>query len=471
MRPQEKQRVLIVEDDPDARANLRDILELDGFEIDTADSVADVKQRQDWSALNCIILDRNLPDGNGADLLSYLARRAPDVPVVMVTGYSDLDGAVSALRNGAADYILKPINPDALRASLTRLTERKRSETRLRAMFDNSLDGIVILDDAGSFVEVNPAACTILGYSAPELLALSVRKVIKLGSRQTFEDMWRDFLSAGKMSGESPMLRKDGAIVDVEFRAVANFLPGLHLSSIRDVTERKRAEERARQAERLAAIGETMTGLIHEGRNALQRSKACLEMLALDVEDRPSALDLVARAERAQGELHRLYEEVRQYAAPVNLQREKCDLSELWREVWEHLAHAHRERTIALREELLAKPTSEVDRFAIAQVLRNVLENAIQASHENGQIVVSCLEGSLDGRPALCCKIRDFGPGMNAEQRRRIFEPFFTTKSKGTGLGMAISHRIVQSHGGLIAVADDDGPGAEIIITLPRRAP
>lgn len=467
MRRQEAQRVLIVEDDADARDNLCDILALDGFGIETAASVADVMQRSDWSGMSCIILDRKLPDGNGAELLPYIRRRAPDVPVVMVTGYADLDGAVSALRNGAADYILKPINPDALRASLARLTERKRSETRLRALFENSLDGIVVVDDDARYVEVNPAACTILGYSAEELLKLSVQDVVELGPGQRFENVWRDFLSAGRQSGEWPMVRNDGSIVDVEYRAVANFLPGLHLSSIRDVTERKRAEERARQAERLAAVGETMTGLIHEGRNALQRSKACLEMLALEVEDRPSALDLVARAERAQNELHRLYEEVRQYAAPVNLRREQCDLGEIWREVWSHLTHLRREKEVALREEVSGSLNCEVDRFAISQVFRNVLENAIQASHK-GQIVISCSDDILNGRPAVCCRVRDSGAGMNGEQRKRIFEPFFTTKTKGTGLGMAISQRIVQSHGGWIAVADHDGPGAEIILTLPR---
>jgi signal transduction histidine kinase len=243
----------------------------------------------------------------------------------------------------------------------------------------------------------------------------------------------------------------------------------LHLSSIRDVTERKRAEERARQAERLAAVGETMTGLIHEGRNALQRSKACLEMLALEVEDRPSALDLVARAERAQDELHRLYEEVRQYAAPVNLRRELCDLGEIWRETWSHLGHVHREKDLILREQVTADLTCYIDRFAIGQVLRNVLENAIQASPEGGEVMIKCDEDSLDGRPSLSCRVCDAGPGMNAEQRKRIFEPFFTTKTKGTGLGMAISQRIVQTHNGWISVADRDGPGAEIILTLPKR--
>jgi signal transduction histidine kinase len=76
----------------------------------------------------------------------------------------------------------------------------------------------------------------------------------------------------------------------------------------------------------------------------------------------------------------------------------------------------------------------------------------------------------LQGRPALRLCIRDEGAGMNADQRKRIFDPFYTTKTKGTGLGMAIVQRIVQSHGGTIVVADRDGPGAEIVITLPRTS-
>ena len=64
---------------------------------------------------------------------------------------------------------------------------------------------------------------------------------------------------------------------------------------------------------------------------------------------------------------------------------------------------------------------------------------------------------------------RDNGPGLNAEQKQRIFDPFFTTKTKGTGLGMAIAKRIVEAHGGQIAVATDSGRGAEILITLPYK--
>src|SRR5262245_49566038 len=114
-------------------------------------------------------------------------------------------------------------------------------------------------------------------------------------------------------------------------RESLNTLLDLDLTIIEDAyqTEFQRrqvmqAEERARQAERLAAIGETMTVLVHESRNALQRSQASLEMLATEVEDRPEALKLVARAQRAQSDVHRLFEEVRQWAAPLPMHLEEC---------------------------------------------------------------------------------------------------------------------------------------------------
>ncbi len=80
---------------------------------------------------------------------------------------------------------------------------------------------------------------------------------------------------------------------------------------------------------------------------------------------------------------------------------------------------------------------------------------------------LTCHEADLGGRPALRVAVRDNGPGLTEEQRRRIFEPFYTTKAHGTGLGMAIARRIIEAHGGTIAVGGA-GPGAEFVITLPR---
>ncbi|MGH7174658.1 MAG: ATP-binding protein [Gemmataceae bacterium] len=348
-------RVLVVDDDPDTRSNLCDILELDNFQVETAGTVAEVMRRGDWDRLSAIILDRRLPDGNAEDLLPRLRQLAPEAAILIVTGYADLQGVIAALRQGAADYILKPINADALRASLAR------------------------------------------------------------------------------------------------FAAL------------------KRAQERALQAERLAVIGQMMAGLAHESGNALARSQACLEMLAMEVEDRPAALDLIGRIQKAQNHLQQLYEEVRNYAAPLKLQRQPHSLRSIWRQAWSSLADRRLGRAATLREESenvdLVYP---VDAFRLEQVFRNILDNALAACKDPVEISVSCSMAALDGQPALRIAVRDKGPGLSAEQRQRLFEPFFTTKTKGTGLGMAIAERIVEAHGGRIAAGTPAGPGAEIQLLLPR---
>ena len=108
--------ILVIEDDADALANLRDILELDDYRVATATTAAEALNRDDWSRFAAIILDRQLPDASADVLLPMLRAAAPEAAVIVVTGYSDLQGAIAALRQGAADYILKPLNIEALRA-------------------------------------------------------------------------------------------------------------------------------------------------------------------------------------------------------------------------------------------------------------------------------------------------------------------------------------------------------------------
>jgi signal transduction histidine kinase len=105
----------------------------------------------------------------------------------------------------------------------------------------------------------------------------------------------------------------------------------------------------------------------------------------------------------------------------------------------------------------------------LGQVFRNILENALAACHDPVEVTVTASAMTLEGQPAVRIAVRDNGPGLSPEQRRRIFEPFFTTRTKGTGSGMAIAKRIVEAHGGQIAVGPCQGRGAEIIITLLRE--
>jgi len=109
----------------------------------------------------------------------------------------------------------------------------------------------------------------------------------------------------------------------------------------------------------------------------------------------------------------------------------------------------------------------KVDPFRLGQVFRNILDNALAACAEPVQIRVACTRMDHDGRSMIQLAFCDNGPGLNAEQRQRIFEPFYTTKTKGTGLGMAIAKRIVEAHGGEIAVGCGVARGAELLVRLP----
>ncbi|HMB03504.1 MAG TPA: HAMP domain-containing sensor histidine kinase, partial [Isosphaeraceae bacterium] len=212
-----------------------------------------------------------------------------------------------------------------------------------------------------------------------------------------------------------------------------------------------------------------VAGLAHEGRNALYRGQVCLEMLALEVEDRPEALRLIARLQKAQDDLLNLYEDVRDYAAPIHLERRACDLAEIWRAAWTHLAPLREGREAVLREEIGGLDLHcAVDPSRLEQVFRNLLENSLAACRDPVEIAIHCTPAEVDGHPALRVAVRDHGPGLGPEQKQRLFEPFFTTKTKGTGLGLSITKRIVEAHGGRIAVGEEGGPGAEIILTLPR---
>lgn len=238
-----------------------------------------------------------------------------------------------------------------------------------------------------------------------------------------------------------------------------------------DITDLHEAQQRALQAQRLAAIGQVATGLAHESRNALQRIGASAEMLELELEGNAAALELVARIQQSQAHMHRLLDEVRNYAAPIVLDRSACRITEIWREAWQLLTTQRRGKDAQLQEHLQAADLLiDADRFRLVQVFRNLLENSLAASPERTLIEVTCEEAMLGSTAAIRIRVRDHGPGLNAEQRQRIFDPFYTTRPTGTGLGTAIAQRLVEAHGGTLTVGDCPPPGAEIVVMLPRKS-
>jgi PAS domain S-box-containing protein len=474
--------ILVIEDDAHTRDNLRDILELDDHRVASAGSGSEALKRRDWERFSAIILDRRLPDASAEELMPRLKAAAPDAAVIVVTGYSDIQGAIAALRQGATDYLLKPLNVDLLRKTLSRIAERRqlalakeRSEAAFRQLVEAADCVIVILGaDDHKILYFSPFAERLSGFSATEARGRDYLELLVLeGDRCAVADEFGRVIAGNPIHGfQNPIVCRDKSLrwmtwnarylSDYEERP-AILQVGLDTSFLRE------AQERALQSERLAAIGQMVTGLAHESRNALQRSQACLEMLALCVRDQPQALDLIKRLQHAQDHLHTLYEDVRSYAAPINLDKKPCNLQQVWREAWAHLEPAAREKHAELRESTDGVDLGcTADSFRLGQVFRNILENALSACSPPVVIDIGAAGALMDGRPAICIRVHDNGPGIGLEQRHKIFDPFFTTKAKGTGLGMAIAKRIVEAHSGRIALSGADDPGASFLITLPK---
>lgn len=370
--------------------------------------------------------------------------------------------------------------PAGYRWLLRDVTPRRRAEQALRAEKDfadslvASVEAIVlVVGPEGRIVRSNPYLETASGYTMDELRDRDWCDLLPEVDRGPARGMVREALASGIGKGGALGLATRGGRV----RAVAwsakvlrsgNSEPEVVLLG-QDVTDLQEAQEKALQAERLAAIGQMVAGLAHESRNALQRMQACLSVLGLRFRGQEEPLDLLDRLQKAQDDLHRLFNEVQAYAAPLRLEREVCDLSEVWKAAWADLAPLRQGREATLREELGGTDLRCAGSpFHLKQVFRNLLENALSMVVGPVTIRARCSEAELDGQEAVRVAVCDNGPGFKDDDRGKAFDPFFTTKVRGTGLGLAICKRIVEAHGGRIAVGAGGGPGAVLVVTLPR---
>lgn len=362
--------------------------------------------------------------------------------------------------------------PSAERRRLT--LAKERSEAVFGALVQTAPCLIVIVRPDHSILFFNQFAEELTGYRADEVLGRDFGELFlpEEYRQQLLSNMVRVLGGTAIRGYEIRILCKDGSQRWIIWNAQK--LPDYDggpaiLRTGQDITFLKQAQEQALQSARLAGIGQMMTVLAHESGNALARSQACLDLLAMEIADRSEALELIERIRKAQNHLQQMYEEVRGYATPLKLERELWDVSAIWRQAWQNLAHARQGKQAQLREHARGVDLScTVDHFRLEQVFRNILDNSLAACSPPVLIDIACHTALLNGQPALTITVQDNGPGLNPEQRKRIFEPFFTTKTKGTGLGMAIAQRIIEAHKGHIAVGNSS-QGAQITLTLPRN--
>ena len=367
-------------------------------------------------------------------------------------------------RPGRVRWMLRDI-------SLVRQTERAlvAEKSLADSFFETAEVLILIADVVGRVLRCNPFVLKVSGYHGQELRGDPwCEHLIAPEDREVAQRMLNQARLEG--AGRSGVL---GFLTRGEGRRYvtwsARSMGGGLLLIGQDVTALHEAQQQAVQRERLAAIGEMAAGLAHESRNALQRSQSCLSILNLRLKDQPELLELLQRAQKAQDDLRRLYEDVRTYAVVPRLQIQDCDLRRTWREAWADLGEVSNAQGADLREDVeCTELISRADPFLLKQVFRNLFENCLTCGASPVRITIRCRETVLAGREAIRVSLRDNGPGFPEGVRQRLFEPFFTTKIRGTGLGLAICKRIIEAHDGRIEAGEGPGPGAEVILILPR---
>ncbi|MFM8584606.1 MAG: sensor histidine kinase [Planctomycetaceae bacterium] len=270
--------------------------------------------------------------------------------------------------------------------------------------------------------------------------------------------------AAGKIGGEFPtvVLSDSGGIreLDAQFQTL--------VSRIEEVVARLRQRDvEVLRAEQLAAVGQLAAGVAHEIRNPLTSIKLLVQGAKADSpEPAPLTREDLAVVER---EVLRMEETLRlflDFARPPRLVRRRLNAVEVVEQTFDLLRPRAVRSQVSLRREYPALPIElKADSELIRQALLNLTLNALDAMPQGGILTVRVEAGS---ERRVLYHIEDTGPGLSEAQLERLFQPFFSTKPTGLGLGLVISKRIVQEHGGTLTTSNHVGGGARFTIDLPN---
>jgi two-component system, cell cycle sensor histidine kinase and response regulator CckA len=491
--------ILIVDDEPVILDVFRRFLEGEGRTLLLAGSAREaLAHAGEPGEIDVALVDKNLGDGSGLDVARRLKSAKPDVEVILVTGYASLDSAIQAVQIGAYDYVTKPVSDyDALNLKVENAAEKvrmKRSQRELvsrlvesealhRGVFETSSDAILLVDsETGLLDDANPAAERLYGRDRDALRRLRFGDLLDPEAEPAEP-------RPGLRSAPGRHRRADGAGFPVEVTVDELRLHdrGLRVVSVRDVSERERAEahrreleQSLRQAQKMEAVGRLAGGVAHDFSNVLAVILGYSELLTRDLPEgdtrmRESAEGIVEAAHRAVGVTRQLLTLSRKKL----LRPEVLSLNKVVADLGKLLS-----RAIGERMELSTKLQDGIwpvlaDADQLAQVLINLAVNARDAMPDGGPIAISTANVDLGEPPRdlalpagqyVTLTVKDGGCGMDEDVRTRIFEPFFTTKETGTGLGLATVYGIVRQAGGAIRVESRPGEGSAFTVFLPVAA-
>ncbi|HDR14243.1 MAG TPA: PAS domain S-box protein [Desulfobacteraceae bacterium] len=342
----------------------------------------------------------------------------------------------------------------------------------LKHAVDNAVEGFVTIDENHNVIFFNKAAERIFGYSKDEVLGRDLDEVMSPACSKNHHEAVARYVETRtptRIGHESEMIatRKNGetfpalisfSVTELEGRL---FFTGI----VRDLTETKKLQEKLIRSEKLAGLGQSVAEITHEIKNPLMLIGGFAQQLSRTITDRKD-LRKVQIITREIERLERLLAELRDYYLPSSIAAEKVDLEDLKEDTLSLIKKECDVNHVQVRFDVAERARFVIgDANKLKQVLFNLYKNSIDSMEHGGTLTISARPA---GDGSVKITIADEGCGIPETDRDSIFSPFFTTKSSGTGLGLAVSKRIIDQHkGGSLSVESEEGKGTTFTITLP----
>jgi two-component system sensor kinase FixL len=359
-------------------------------------------------------------------------------------------------------------------------------QAHLTSVLDTVPDATVVIEPDGTMTSFNAAAVRQFGYSPDEVIGRNVRMLMPSPYREQHDGYLQRYLSTGerRIIGTDRVVvgqRKDGTTFPMSL-AVGETRTGnrVHFTGfIRDLTERQEAAARLESVQgelarlsRLNELGEMASTLAHELNQPLSAIANYVQGSAKIAANIPGdqakmltgALQETAKQALRAGDIIR---HLREFVTRGDTDRHRHDIKSLIEEAGALALIGSKERGIKTTFDFAADLDEVmVDRIQVQQVLTNLIRNAIEAMKDSPRRELTVRTRTADGRK-LVVEVADTGPGISDEVAARLFQPFVTTKANGMGIGLSISRRIIQSHGGDLNVRPNEAGGATFSFSLP----
>ena len=357
--------------------------------------------------------------------------------------------------------------------------EIEDSEKKFHTFFDNANDAIIIFEPEGPLLEVNQIACDSLGYSREELLLLKATDLIAPDFLSSIPQRFNEIIRTGKQIFESGHLDRNGRIIPVELSCTFfefNKTPAI-LAVARDISERKMMEKELIKIERLESVGVLAGGIAHDFNNILASVLGNINLARLDRKLTIETQGLLEEAERASIRARGLTQQLLTFAKGGDPIKQITSVAEMIQDCGDFVL---RGSNVSCQYEFDDDLWFvEIDKGQISQVIQNLIINARHAMPNGGSIVIRCqnsknppgVNPAANTDKYLKITIKDCGIGIPSHIIDKIFDPYFTTKQEGSGLGLAVSHSIIQKHSGFIFATSTLGKGTTFSIYLPACSP